>query len=218
MSPSPRTTAVCILLGAMAIGLTACNIVGPAYYFIHGPEKAKKVYALDKTRPTVVFIDDRLNRIPRRASRVAMGETVEKTLLKQKVVKDMISSQSAMQSVGKDREGSPVPITEVGKAVGADVVIYVVVDEFALSRDGQTFAPGASMRAKVIDVASGQRLWPENPAGHPLVVRIPIKQGTVPDTTAGRYTAEDDLARQCGQEIAWLFYDHEAPKGYKGPE
>jgi hypothetical protein len=209
---------LCLLLGACGLTLTACNIVGPAFYLVHGPEKIKRLYALDPKRPTVIFVDDRLNRIPRRASRVSMGEQAEHALMTMRHPVDMISSQSALQAAGADRGGKPVPITDVGAAVNAEVVIYAMVDEFALSRDGQTFSPGATMRVKVIEVATGKRLWPEERAGHPVVVRLSPKQGTQPDSTAARFAAEDELARQCGQELAWLFYDHEAPTGLKGVE
>ena len=207
-----------LLAGAAGLLGAGCNIVGPAYYFIHGPEKAKKLYELDPKRTTVVFVDDRSSRVPRRASRVAIGEQAEQTLLKERVVKDMVSSQSAIQAAGTDREGKPASIAEVGAAVKADVVIYATVDEFSLTRDGQTYSPGAVLRVKVVDATGNARLWPENPAGHVVSVRLSPKTSDLPTSTAARFQAEDELARQAGQEIAWLFMDHEAPRGIKGPE
>jgi len=210
--------AVGLMLGAAGLVLPSCNIVAPAYYFIHGPEKVKKLYELDKNRTAVVFVDNRLSRVPRRASRVAMGEETENVLLKEKAVKDMVSTQSAIQAAGTDRDGKPAAITEVGKAVKADVVIYATVDEFTLSRDGQTFAPSATLRVKVVDAAQGRRLWPESPTGQVLAVRLSPKTGDLPTSTAARFAAEDELARQAGREIAWLFIDHEAPHTIKGPD
>lgn len=210
--------AAALLIGAAGLLTASCNIAGPAYYFIHGPEKAKKLYELDSKQTAVVFIDDRMSRVPRRASRVAIGEQAEQSLLKEKVVKDMVSAQSAIQAAGTDREGKPAAITEVGLAVKADVVIYATVDEFTLTRDGQSLSPTASLRVKVVDIAGGKRLWPESPAGHVVTVRLSPKTGDLPTSTAARFAAEDELARQAGQEIAWLFTDHEAPRGIKGPE
>src|SRR5204863_9264442 len=138
---------VCVIAGLSG----GCNIVAPVFYLVHGPEKTKKMYTLDPKRTAVVFVDDRANRIPRRASRVAMAEEAEKTLLKGKAVKDMVSTQSAMLAAGKDIHGQPVPITEIGRAVKADIVIYATIDDFHLTTDGQTFSPGAVFRVKVID-------------------------------------------------------------------
>lgn len=208
----------CLLIGAAGAIAASCNIVAPAFYMIHGPEKTKKACTLDPKRSTVVFIDDRLSRVPRRSSRVAIGEQVEQALLKEGVVKDMVSSQSALQAAGNDREGKPAAITEVGQSVKADVVIYATVDEFVLTRDGQTYSPMAMLRVKVIDAVTGKRLWPESPAGHVVAARLSPKTATLPESTAARFMAEDELAKQAGQEIAWLFFDHETPKGIKGPE
>ncbi len=214
---SPRRIG-CLLVAAAGVTSASCNIVAPAFYFIHGPEKTKAEYALDPKRTAVVFVDDRLSKVPRRASRVAIGEQVEELLLKEKAVKDMVSTQSALQAAGNDREGKPVAITEVGQAVKADLVIYATVDRFTLSLDNQTLTPQASLRVKVIDTATGKRLWPENPAGRVVTVRLSPKQDDLPTSTAARFAVEDELARQAGQEIAWLFYDHESPLGLKGPE
>jgi hypothetical protein len=209
-------------VSAAMVGLAAllpsCNIVAPAFYFVHGPEKAKKLYELDKKKTAVVFVDDRSNRVPRRATRIAIGEQAEQTLLKEKAVKDMVSAQSAIQAAGTDREEKPAAITEIGQAVKADIVIYATVDEFTLTRDGQTFAPSATVRVKVIDAAGGKRLWPESATGQVVPVRLSPKTDDLPTSTAGRFAAEDELARQAGMEIAWLFIDHEAPHGVKDPE
>jgi hypothetical protein len=210
------------VLGALAVGaamaLASCNIAGPAFYLIHGPDKVKKLYELDKKKTAVVFIDDRANHVPRRATRVAIGEEAEQTLLKEKAVKDMVSSQSAIQAAGTDREAKPAAITEIGSAVKADIVIYATVDEFTISRDGQTFSPGATLRVKVVDVAQGKRLWPENAAGQLMTVRLSAKTDDLPTSTAGRFAAEDELARETGMEIAWLFVDHEPTHGVKDTE
>jgi hypothetical protein len=203
-----------MLLGLGA--LAGCNIVGPAFYLIHGPEKTTRLYTLDKERTAVVFIDDRANRVPRRATRVVMGEAVEKVLLGERAVKDMVSTQSALAAAGKDVGGRPVSIAEIGQAVQAAVVIYATVDDFHLTPDGQTFSPGASLRVKVVDAAKDQRLWPEErPDGYPVVVRLSPRTADLPGSTAERFAAEDELARQCGREIAWLFVTHETPKGIK---
>jgi len=214
------TLALCLwgtvlpLLGA----LPGCNIVAPAYYMIHGPEKTKKLYGLDKTKTTVIFIDDRANRVPRRALRIVMGEQAEKTLLKEGVVKDMVTSQSALAAAGTDHSGKPLSVAEVGEAVKAQVVIYATVDSFVISPDGSTFAPSMSMRVRVVDVAADKRLWPDDPNGFPMVVRPRVQSKSVPSTTTARYQIEDELAQQAGLELAQLFYKHVAEKGIKAPE
>lgn len=214
------TFRTCLLSGLM-LGLLAapgCNIVAPVYYLVHGPEKVKASYTLDKKASIVVFIDDRGNSVPRRALRVTIGEEAEKELLKQKVVADMISTQSALAAAGTDKAGQPMSTTEIGESVKAQFVIYATVDSFSLSPDGSTFAPTTKLRVKVVDVAKDTRLWPEEPRGFPLVVRLNAKAQELPTGTSARYQAEDELAAQAGLELAQLFYDHELAKGIKVPE
>lgn len=207
-----------IALGLSALLPLGCNIVAPAYVLLHGPEKTKKVYSLDPEKTAVVFIDDRSNRIPRRSSRVLMGQETEHTLLAAKAVKDMISTQSAMLAAGKEVNGQPTPIADIGRAVGADIVIYATVDDFHLSSTGQSFDPGATIRVKVIDAVNDKRLWPAKSEGESIVVRLLAKAQELPTSTAGRFAAEDELAKQAGTEIAWLFVTHETPQGLKSPD
>ena len=191
-----------------------CNIAGPAFYFLHGPDKVPAAFTLDKKASTVVFVDDRTNRIPSRATRELIGTTAEETLLSEGVVLDMVQSRKIQAVVARERFGRPMGIADVGRAVDARVVIYAWVDSFTLSTDGQTFAPAASLRIKVIDVASGQRLFPtgEGDGWFPLSVAIPTQQGTAPSSSSERLQSEQDLARYVGRSLAEVFYEHEAVK------
>lgn len=207
-----------LLLAAAALTSAGCNIVAPIFYLVHGPEKVKKVYTLDEKKTAVVFVDDRQSKIPRRALRVAIGEQAEKTLLREKVVKDMVMSQSALLAAGQDKQGKPISIAEIGQAVKADIVIYVAVDQFTLTQDGQSFDPFAQLRVKVIDVAADKRLWPEDAKGYPLPIKVDAKQGMLPTTTAARYQAEDELAKEVGLQLAGLFYSHEPTAKLRTPD
>ncbi len=207
-----------IAAALLALCAAGCNIVGPAYYFIHGPEKTKKLYALDQETTGVVFVDDRQNIVPRRILRTTMAEEAEKTLLKNRVLKDMVSAASALSAAGNDRHGRPIPVTEIGRAVRASTIVYATVDGFTLTPDGTTFAPEASVRVKVLSVEGDQRLWPEDPEGHPIRVRMQVKAKDLPRSVSARYQAEDELARRVGLEIAWLFFNHDRATGPRIPD
>lgn len=210
-----------LLAGATLAAVPGCNILGPALYLAHGPEKIDKLYELDPTRNTVVFIDDRANRIPRRVLRVTMAQEAERLLLEKEVLEPgkLISSQSALAAASTDKYDRPMPVSEIGRAVGADTVIYVTIDEFSLSPDGQSFIPSVMMRLKVIDAADEERLWPkENAAGHALRVRLPIKQGVAPTSLSAQMQYQQELAKHAGVAIAKVFYKHELEKGVNAPE
>jgi hypothetical protein len=202
---------------AGAAWLTGCNIVGPAFAIIHGPEKIPAQYELDKERTAVIFVDDRANNLPRRALRITISTEAERLMLKKEVVKDMVSGQSALAAASTEKGGELLPIADVGRAVSADLVIYVSIDEFTLSPDGQAFVPSTAMRVKVVDAINDKRLWPEDRNGYPLNVRMGAK-GIVPNSTTERAKAEDELARAAGESVARLFFKHEKPGGPKAPD
>lgn len=210
-----RFWAIVPVLAAVFAG--GCNIFGPAVYFLGGPAKTKALYKLDAKRPTVVFVDDRSNKVPRRATRMVIAQEAERTLAGEKVVQELISTQSAALAASQDKEKA-TPISEIGRSVSAEVVIYATVDQFSLTTDGQRYSPIAVLRVKVIDATSDTRLWPDDPNGAVVRVQLPPKTSELPSTSAARFTAEDELAKQTGLELAWVFVDHLPDKTIKGPE
>lgn len=198
------------ILILLTLALAGCNIVGPAVYFAVGPDKIKAVHTLEKDRTTVIFLDDRTNRIPSRATREVVGQTAEEILLQEGVVKDMVQSRRVQSVIARERFGKPMGIAEVGQALEAQVVIYAWVDEFTLSTDGQSLLPSATVRVKVIDAVSRERLFPaaDDPTGwYVLRVSPPPQQGSLGTTLAERTKAEQDLARWVGRALAGMFFD-----------
>ncbi len=202
-------------LAVLAVGalLTApaCNIVAPVGYLLTGAEKVPRMYDLDRNRPTVVLVDDRVGRVPSRAARRQIGMSATDLLLTEGKMTQVIESQAALEVVERERFGKPMGIAEVGDAVGAEIVIYAQVDSFALE-DGKTFAPSSAVRVKVVDAKAKTRLWPTGGVDdwYRLEVRLPTRQGSPPRSLGDRTKAEQDLAERVGRSIAYLFIRHEA--------
>lgn len=194
---------------AALLAMAGCNIVAPAYYIIHGPEKVAAQHELDPERPTVVFIDDRGNRLPRRAMRQTIGEAAQQALLNEKAVVDVIDTRGAMAASSQDRAGQAMSIVDIGKAVKADVVIYATVDAFTMSSDGQSYSPVASLRVKVIDVVADKRVWPAEKEGYPLTLTFPPRTSDVPKNAAELRVAEEEVGELVGLGLAQLFYKYE---------
>lgn len=200
------------LCGVLMFSAASCNIVGPAYVLIHGPEKRPAEFELDSQRPVVVFIDDRGSRLDRRPLRNTVARTASDALLKSKTVKTAIDPASALIRVSGEQPSAPTDLTSLGTSVGAEVLIFATVDEFTLSRDGTTFQPTAVVRVKVIDcINRPSRLWPDSstPEGYPLEVVLPFKQGVAPSNGAEYVKAQENLAIALGERLAKLFYSHE---------
>lgn len=206
----PLHAAAGALLGALILGcLSGCNLVAGAGYLIHGPEKVPQLYDLVPDKKTVVLVDDRENRLPRRMLRQVIGESTTQTLLDQDVVlpQNMIDSRSAIAATVGEKAGDAIYIVDVGRHVGADQVIYVWVDRFTLSPDNTSFAPEAIVYIKVVDVATEKRLWPEDErAGYPMQVRPPKPAKNLPQSLSEVAQAENEFAKIVGRAIAEAFF------------
>lgn len=190
--------------------IAGCNVITPVAYAIHGPGKVEPAFSLelDETQSIVVFVDDPSSRVAQRRLRYSMADVATRTLLEKKVVVDAIDSRTILNAATKERYGEKMSISELGKAVGADFVIYAVVTNFSMTPSEGAVIPTCQMRVKVIDVASAQRVWPESEAGHLLDVRIRERPSTTgPEgKTDG---VENELAAKAGLGLAQLFYKHE---------
>lgn len=204
-------TFILLLSTLLFLPLPSCNILGPAYVMVHGPEKTPAQYKLAKDRPTVVFVDDLANVLPRRTFRTQIAKTVQEALLKEGVLTNVIDSASAMQVAVREPAGEPMDVTTLGRAVQAEVVIYITIDSFALSPDGQSFSPASKVHVKVMDVPAAQRLWPDKDKkdGQPMDSLLRNTQGTIPRSGTEQLNALSALADRTGLLIAQMFYDHE---------
>ncbi|MBS0198221.1 MAG: hypothetical protein JSR77_15820 [Planctomycetes bacterium] len=202
----PRLLAISFLAGALMGG---CNIVAPAVVLLHGPERTKAEYTLDEKRPTVVFVDDRANRLSRRSLRLTIAKTAQDLLLKEGDLKVIIDAKAPLTRVSGETADQPMDMATLGREVSAEVMIYVTVDSFTLSADGTTYEPTAVLRIKVIDcVNSPARLWPEEAEGKTITVKVPTRQGTNPKNGTEAAQGMDKLASECGRSVAELFYSH----------
>ena len=207
-----RAPAALLLGAALILGLAAggCNYLIPASYLIEGPPKEPARYELPR-RKTVVYVDDRANRMTRAALRTAVGEEVGTLILQQALVPEVISTRDAVAYARRaDTSDKQVSIRKIGEAVGAEQVIYIDIDEYRISADGATPRPAAIVNVKVIDVGSGARLWPDGTdEGERMIVRTREQSLELYNSSAGRRRVEDELAKQVAEDVSKLFYEHE---------
>lgn len=195
--------------------MAGCNIATPIAYVLHPEPQVSAEFTLSNV-PTVIFIDDRRNRInPTRLRRVIADEAT--TLLMEKGViseQFMISPRDATVMARKqDRSGTIISLEKVGELVGAQQLIYIDVEQFALTYDGVTPAPRSISKVKVLDLVSGKRVFPD-PGGEgttdyfTLNVEIPSPSPHGFHTAKIRNEMNDELALLTGERLAKLFYNY----------
>jgi hypothetical protein len=205
-----RTLSIIGVLAACATGMHGCNVLGPIAYLVHGPPKVDAVYKLDPDRATVIFVDDVSSRLPSRSVRGEIANSAQKYLLREDCLKDLIDYRPALLAASSDRSGTALSIIEIGESVKADVIIYVMIEDFGISPDGQSYSPFAYAKVKVMDVKSQKRIWPADERGHPVQMRPNPQTTTAPTTVGGRLESSRLLAAELGHAVAQLFYTHEA--------
>ena len=206
----PIQTVLLLLIAALALlPSPGCNIVTPVAYAIHGPGKVEPQYTLDETLRTVVFVDDPSSRMTQRRLRYSIAQNATKELLAKRILVDMIDPRGILTAASNEQYGQQMSITELGRSVDADIVIYAVVTDFSMSPEVGAYLPRASMRVKIMDTRTGERVWPADERGHLMNVQMPQRPGTGPATTGDRVEIEQALADRAGLGLAQLFYKHE---------
>lgn len=202
-----RTMAVMILGVLAVLPLKGCDQVAAIAYVVEGPPTVDPLYKLPKEK-VVVFVDDRASIIMRSTLRREIAETVtEEIVLNQKLVAGGIHPDAATNVAMSEAVDNLLPIDEIGREAGADVLIYVEPLRFTLVQDGMP-RPFAQYVVKVIDCETGARLWPEDEMGHPVPVMMNYKVGSYYED-GNRELLERQLAQFSGLRIAQLFYEHE---------
>lgn len=211
-----RLTA-CLLAAATVLAF-GCNIVTPVAYAVAGPGKVKKVTSLDDERSYVIFIDDPSTKVASRRLRGEMATTAQEALLQRGTVKNMIDGRSAFTAASGERYGERLSVQEIGQSVKADVVIYALLTQFTLGEEIGTFRPSATFQVKLIDSATGDRIWPPDvDSMYPLVVTMPQRPGMAPSTMSELQKAQQELAEYSGKALAQMFYDVEVTRSNRVP-
>ncbi len=205
-----RFCALAVLLCTVSL-LGACNILGPVAYIVHGPPKVKAKHELNPELKTVIFVDDRANRLPRRSLKNVIGQAAEEMLIAKGVVPqdNMIAARSATIAASNETASELMSIAEIGQAVGVDLVIYVRIEGFTISRDGATVQPVAGAMVKLIDANENQRVWPAERAGFPVKVQLPATGAPIPPNRSDLNRMEIGLAETLGVQIARVFFTYE---------
>ncbi|MCR9076118.1 MAG: hypothetical protein NXI07_08765 [bacterium] len=205
---APISIVLCLALAALGL-MPGCNVVTPVAYAIHGPGKVEPQYTLEENARTVVFVDDPSSRITQRRLRYAIAERATDELLEKRILVDMVDPRGILTAASNERYGKQMSISELGRTVDADIVIYAVVTDFSMSPETGAYLPRATMRVKIIDTRSKQRVWPADERGHVMNVQIPQRPGSGPASTGERVEVEGALASRAGLGLAQLFYKHE---------
>lgn len=209
MPSSPRTPFTLALCVACLM-LAGCNILGPAYVFLAGPPKVPAEYQLDRQRAVAVVIDDPDSIVPSMGYRRVMLATAQERLAEGAKVREVIDARDTMAVLQRDSAQERMSIVEIGRAIGAEQVVWARVEGFSLAARTGEYRPNAQLRVKVIDISANERAWPEPPSeGFALDVNMRVRPDFTPTTGPEQRTAMEELAEYTGRALAEVFYSVE---------
>ena len=208
----PQRTRILLTIAFFALlpGTPGCNILGPAYIFIAGPPKVPAEHRLDRQRPVAVVIDDPDSIVPSMGYRRVMLSVAQERLAEGAKVREVVDARDTMAVLQRDTAQERMSIVDIGRAIGAEQVVWARVEGFDLAAPTGEYRPNARLRVKVIDVSANERAWPaEPPGGYALDVRMRVRSDFTPTTGPDQRAAMEDLAEYTGRALAELFYSVE---------
>lgn len=198
------TLLVLVLLSA------GCNIVAPIAVLVHGPPKVPAEYRLDRQRSVAVVIDDPDSVVPSMGFRRVMLSSVQERLASGAKIREVIDARDTMAVLQRDSAQERMSLAEIGRAIGAEQIVWARVEGFSLAAPTGEYRPNARLRVKVIDVSANEKAWPdEPPQGYGLDVTMRVRSDFVPASGPEQRTAMEELAEYTGRAIAELFYSVE---------
>lgn len=152
------------LFAALLLLPSGCNVIGGLTYKLAGPPEVAAKFTLAK-RPTLVLVENY------RSPGVAIADmeliaSLVATKLNEKGVVPIVPAEKLFDvRSAKPTEFRKMLIPDIGKACGAEQVIYVDYQGGGVSPVGTAAYQGkAASMVRVVDVATGQTLWPTDAA------------------------------------------------------
>ncbi len=187
--------------------LAGCSAVGYAAEMAGGPTKVKAKYA-PASRPTAIVIDNYRTRTPTVALRDSLASLLGREL-EDHHVGPLIPFHKVYDLRVRDPKAfRNMRLEEIGRAVGAEQVIYVDILESDVSTtEGVQLLKGSfTASIKVIDCKTGETLWPRGfDDGYPFSIDMKY---TPPETGSTVDSIQEAIARQAADEIGKLFYTY----------
>jgi len=184
---------------------------GPFYgIFIQPLTPKPKVAAEHKMndKRLLIWVDDYSSQQPNPTLRRELSTQLQQELLQHQAAGSIIDYIDTAQFRYRQPDFARLTIQQLGQKNQADEVLYLLIEKFDLFQDADKGFYQASLSgyAKVIDVATGNRLWPADRNHTPFSDENQL-------TGESGSTLEDkliqQLAQKLAQQLASFFYDHQ---------
>jgi hypothetical protein len=218
MSRLPAKFPTTVLLAALAMSQCSCAVMEYLVAKFAPPEKVEPEYVVPKGKTVLVFVDDMLNPLSYPPLKSELSRMIGEELIKHEVTAKLIAYDRLADLASSTPTFNSLAVGAVGQKLGADLVLYVQIDEFDLRDPAapQLWKGRLEVSARLVDVNKG-KLWPtDRPAGFPVP---PAETPTSAEASEsfGEQLATT-LAAMTADSVAKLFYKYERPHETAWPQ
>lgn len=207
-----RPLCIRLMLGAAALLLGGCMVPG---FFADAFSKKtiEPVFDLPDV-PTLVLVDDPQVKFGSALVAAGIADRIMMQLRQREVVTQFIPlSEINDLKVELGDEYMTTSIDAVGKAVDADQVLYVLVEDVTRYPQPGVFMPKSHVTVKVIDVVNAKRVFPKadldtRPRGYDLTADLGVMISEEVES-GGEAAALRMLAERTARDVARLFHPYE---------
>ncbi|MDY7011339.1 MAG: hypothetical protein SVV80_11405 [Planctomycetota bacterium] len=166
-------------------------------------EKVSPRFILPKKKTILVFPDDIKCPLLYPTIKRALAEKADKLLIEHSLASETIPYDKLIDLRNAEPNFNQMSIPKIGRRLGADLVIYVSIEDFSLKDNPiNTLWRGRFVAmVKVVDVLKG-RIWPDESAGFPISIDEPVTEN--PSEAFGTELARK-LAERMAEETCGLF-------------
>lgn len=148
-----------VILGIVIL-TSGCNVIGYAAHAIAGPEEVHAKYVLQQ-RPTVVYVKDLPSPTADKVEGDAIAAQIEQQIRGFELAPTIDSASIIDLQTSRPAQFSTMTPSQIGKAVGAEQVIFVQINESRVDME----AVNDMLRGKISATVSvydteGNLLWP----------------------------------------------------------
>lgn len=189
-----------------------CAVIGWTVSLFVPAEKVPAEYEPPKGKAYLVFVDDVAAPVEYEGVKRELTEQLNVGLEQQKIASRTIDYGDVVKLVAATPRFQQLSVSEVGRKLGADIVVYVRIKRFELAEYAHSSTWNGLMEVslRVVDVKQQRRLWPvDRPAGFPVE---PVQMPQVDlDTRDQVARMSKMLAELTAERVIRLFVKHPKP-------
>jgi len=203
---------IVMLLVGLIVG--GCTVVGPFYgVFIDPLIPGAKVPAEHSLlgKSVLIWIDDGTRHGQSHLLRRQLAYYLRKELVEHRAVGDIVAEAEVIRFRQAQPDFAELTIQQLGKHFTVDEVLYIFIEKLQLRYEAtrEFYRPEVIGCSRIIEVDSGNRVWPGDQSCRAFSVRGNLVEGR------GRVFEEQligAIAQEASSKLAPFFYTHREEK------